>query len=411
MTESRIKTVLNIKREFEELSYSLDERRIRLWCAARSRSYDRDHGRGGITLVHEATGVSRPSIYAGIAELESDEKLAPHRIRKSGGGRKKITETHPDIMKSLDSLVDPESRGDPESPLRWTRKSTTTLAEELVQQGYQISSSKVGELLSDLDYSLQSNKKTKEGSHHPDRNEQFEYINEQVKQFQAEEQPVISVDTKKKENLGNFKNSGQEWRPKKQPRQVNAHDFPDKERGKVVPYGIYDIQHNQGWVSVGINNDTAEFAVNTIRTWYHKIGNQRYPHMNQLMITADCGGSNGYRVRLWKKELQQLSNDLGLSISVCHYPPGTSKWNKIEHRMFSFISQNWKGQPLIDRQTVIELIGNTTTQKGLEIQTELDEKVYQKGIKVSDAQMNALNIEKHTFHGEWNYTIHPQNKA
>jgi transposase len=399
---------LNISAEFLDLSFSFDERRTRLWCAAKARSYNREHGRGGVKIVHDATGVSRRRIYDGLKELTDQESLSVERVRRPGGGRKKITDIYPNILETLEALVDPDSRGDPESPLRWTCKSTYKLAEQLSSQGYAISHSQVAELLSELKYSLQSNKKTKEGSNHPDRDRQFGHINETVKDFQSRNQPVISVDTKKKENLGEYKNSGREYRPIKNPLEVNGHDFPDKELGKVVPYGIYDLNENKGWVSVGVNNDTSEFAVNAIRTWIQQVGKPRYPEMDSLLITADCGGSNGYRVRLWKRELQTLANEEKLSIRVAHYPPGTSKWNKIEHRMFSFISQNWRGKPLVSRQTVIELIGNTTTKTGLEIKVVLDEKLYQKGIQVPDEEIQNLNIHKNAFHGEWNYTIKPQ---
>ena len=402
------KALMGIAQEFEEISCALDERRIRLWCAARALSYNRAYSRGGVMLVHQATGVSRRRIYAGISELIKEEDLPVNRVRRPGGGRKKTIDKYPDILDALEALVEPDSSGDPQSALRWTCKSTYKLADELSAQGYQVCYHQVGSLLKDLDYSLQSNKKRKEGASHPDRDAQFVHINEAVKAFHAKGQPALSVDTKKKENIGEYKNQGREWRPTKHPRDVNVYDFIDKDLGKVVPYGLYDSQYNQGWVSIGINNDTAQFAVHAIRTWYHQVGNVLYPDMAALLITADCGGSNGYRVRLWKRELQQLANELNIAITVCHYPPGTSKWNKIEHRMFSFISQNWRGKPLIDRQTVLELIGHTKTKKGLEIIAVLDENVYQKGIKVSDEDMEALHIEKHDFHGEWNYTIKPQ---
>lgn len=405
---SKNNEILVIRQEFGEISFSLDERRTRLWCAARSRAYNRKNGRGGVTAVHKATGVSRRRIYEGLKEIEYPEKLDKSRIRRSGGGRKKISESQPSILEALESLVEPDSRGDPESPLRWTSKSTYKLSEELKRQGYEASHAHVGKLLNDLGYSLQSNKKTKEGSQHPDRDAQFGYINDQVKRFHAANQPAISVDTKKKENIGEYKNPGREYCPKNQPMKVSGHDFPDKELGKVVPYGIYDLRLNKGWVSIGINNDTAEFAVNAIRTWYHEVGKVVYPKMKSLLITADCGGSNGYRVRLWKRELQKLADESKIAISVCHYPPGTSKWNKIEHRMFSFISKNWRGKPLIDRQTVIELIGHTETKNGLKIKVVIDENIYKKGIRITDEEMKKINLEKDRFHGEWNYKIKPQ---
>ncbi len=401
------KAIFITQQEFRDIEYSLDERRIRLWCAAKAKAYNREHGRGGISMVCYATGVSRPRIYSGLKEIDSSDKLDKNKVRRSGGGRKTIIEKYPDILGKLDNLVDPESRGDPESPLRWTTKSTYLLAEELKNRGCSISHSQVGKLLSHLGYSLQSNKKTKEGSQHIDRDKQFSHINKQVQKYHSSNQPVISVDTKKKENLGEYKNAGKEYRPKGNPQEVNGHDFPNKDLGKVVPYGIYDLKENKGWVSLGINNDTAEFAVNSIRTWYQKMGKQIYPAMKSLLITADCGGSNGYRVRLWKVELQKLAKELNITIRVAHYPPGTSKWNKIEHRMFSFISKNWRGKPLIDRTTVIELIGHTTTKKGLEIKAVLDENEYKKGIKISEEKMEQIKIERDLFHGEWNYKIKP----
>jgi len=403
------KEVLIICQEFSEISFSLDERRTRLWCAAKSRAYNRKNGRGGVTAVHKATGVSRRRIYEGLKEIADPEKLDKDRIRRSGGGRKKTAESQPSISEALEALVDPDSRGDPESSLRWTSKSTYKLSEELNRQGYKISHAQVGKLLDSLGYSLQSNKKTKEGSQHADRDAQFRYINDEVKRFHSDNQPAVSVDTKKKENIGEYKNSGREYCPKKQPLEVNGHDFPDKESGKAVPYGIYDLKQNRGWVSIGINNDTAEFAVNAIRTWYYKVGKTVYPKMKSLLITADCGGSNGYRVRLWKRELQKLSDEADITISVCHYPPGTSKWNKIEHRMFSFISKNWRGKPLIDRQIVIELIGHTVTKNGLKIEVVIDNNIYKKGIRVTDEEMRKINLEEALFHGEWNYKIRPQN--
>lgn len=408
MKADKLDDILVIEKEYSEISFSLDERRVRLWCAVKARAYDRKHGRGGIMALHKATGVSRRRIYAGIQEICESNKADKERVRKPGGGRKKITKTQPKILEAIDNLIEPDSKGDPMSPLRWTSRSTYKLSEELQKQGHKISHTQVSKLLRTLGYSLQSNKKSNEGSKHPDRNQQFEWINKRVKYFHKRNQPAISVDTKKKENVGEFKNAGQEYRPKGKPIKVNTHDFPDKELGKVVPYGIYDLNRNHGWVSVGINNDTAEFAVNAIRTWYHTVGKIVYPRMKMLLITADSGGSNGYRVKLWKKELQKLSNELFLAITTCHYPPGTSKWNKIEHRMFSFISKNWRGKPLIDRQTVIELIGHTRTKSGLEIKVVLDENFYEKNIKVTDAEMEGFNIKKAKFHGEWNYTIKPQ---
>jgi len=407
MSDSRLSAGKEIKGKFEALSFCLNERSRRIWAATEARSY----GWGGITMVSQAVGIDPKTIRKGLSELEDPDRLAEDRVRKSGGGRKKLTEKYSNLVRDLDSLVDPVTRGDPESPLRWTCKSTYKLAEGLTRQDYQISQRTVWKLLSDLGYSLQANKKTKEGAHHPDRNAQFEHIYETVRSFQKEHHPVLSVDTKKKENIGNFKNNGKEYAQKSHPREVNGHDFPDKRLGKVSPYGVYDIARNKGWVSVGISHDTAEFAVHTIRSWWYKMGQPFYGKSDKLLITADCGGSNGYRVRLWKRELQKLANELNKTIHVCHFPPGTSNWNKIEHRMFSYISENWRGRPLITRETVVNLIGNTNTKKGLEIQAQLDENVYEKGIKVSDEEMSHLHLEKEAFHGEWNYKILPQKSA
>ncbi len=397
-----------IEEEFNDIAYALDERRVRLWCAARAKAYDREYGRGGVMAVHKATGVSRPRIYGGLKEIESEQKLEKGCVRRQGGGRKKITEKQPGILEDLENLVEPLSRGDPESPLRWTCKSTYQLRDELNAQGYTISQPQVGKLLIKLEYSLQAPSKTQEGGSHPDRDAQFNYINEQVKAFQAHGLPAISVDTKKKENIGNYANKGREYHKKGQPPQVKVYDFVDKKLGKVAPYGIYDMWRNEGFVNVGISHDTAEFAVNSIRTWWHEMGQSEYPSPIDLLLTADCGGSNGYRVRLWKIELQKLANELDMNIHVCHFPPGTSKWNKIEHKMFCYITKNWRGRPLSSRETVVNLIGNTTTTKGLKINAKLDENVYEKGRKVSDEELAAVNIEYANFHGDWNYTIKPR---
>jgi hypothetical protein len=340
--------------------------------------------------------------------LETDHPLSSERIRKPGGGRKSLTVTQPELLHALEALVEPVTRGDPESPLRWTSKSTYKLAAELTQQDYQVGQRTVCQLLAALGYSLQANRKTREGASHPDRDAQFASINEMVKEFQHRGQPVISVDTKKKEKIGNFKNSGREYCPKGRPQEVKVYDFLDKALGKVIPYGVYDLTQNTGWVSVGITHDTAQFAVESIRHWWYEMGRPVYPAAQEILVTADCGGSNGYRVRLWKVELQHLANELQVILQVCHFPPGTSKWNKIEHKMFSYISQNWRGKPLLTRETVVNLIGNTTTKTGLEIQVRLDQRSYKKGIKVSDEEFNQVNIEKADFHGEWNYRIHPQ---
>lgn len=400
-----------IKFEFDDISFSLDERRTRLWCAAKARVHNRLYGKGGVMIVHKATNISRPTIYAGLQEVEGEDKLDKNRNRKKGGGRKKITEKYPNILTDLENLVEPLSRGDPESPLRWTCKSTYNLGAELVEQGYQISQRKVGDLLSELGYSLQSNRKTEEGGHHPDRNAQFEYINETVKTFQKQGWPAVSVDTKKKENIGNYANKGQAYQPKGQSKKVNVYDFVNKELGKVAPYGIYDLSSNEGFVNVGISADTAEFAVNSIRSWWSEMGKEKYPSAPELLITADCGGSNGYRVRLWKIELQKLADEIGMTINVCHFPPGTSKWNKIEHKMFCHISRNWRGEPLITRETVVNLIGNTKTKNGLTIRAKLDENIYEKGKEITDEELNAIHLEKSDFHGEWNYKIKPKNMA
>lgn len=346
------KLELIIKEKFDNLSPCLNERSRRIWAATEAKSY----GWGGISAVSRATGIDHKTIRTGLIELNDKNKLAVNLIRKKGGGRKKVKETNPNIIKSLESLVEPATRGDPESPLRWTSKSTYKLAAELTDKGMKVSHPTVGRLLSELGYSLQANKKTQEGGKHPDRNAQFEYINEKTKTFQECKQPVISVDTKKKENIGNLKNNGKEYCKTRNPTEVKVYDFIDKKLGKVAPYGIYDIIQNKGWVNVGISSDTAEFAVESIRTWWHEMGKSMYPKAKEILITADCGGSNGYRVRLWKWELHKLADELNMTIHVSHFPPGTSKWNKIEHKMFSFISKNWRGKPLIDRATVINLI-------------------------------------------------------
>jgi hypothetical protein len=346
-----------------------------------------------------------PTIRRGISELEQPLKLSPMQSRQQGGGRKNHTVHYPDLPDALDALIDPVMRGDPESPLRWTCKSTRHLASELNQQGYDIGSSCVRFLLHELEYSLQGNRKTREGDDHPDRNEQFLYINDQVKKFLQAGQPVISVDTKKKANLGNFSNKGREYCPKGKPLETKMHDFPDEELGKAIPYGVYDIGRNEGWVNVGIDHDTAQFAANSIRRWWTRMGHHRFPNATRLLITADSGGSNGYKRRLWKTELQKLADFMGVNITVCHFPPGTSKWNKIEHRLFSFITQNWRGKPLYDLVTVVNLICHTTTNKGLVVKSAVDTKVYPTGIEVSDAELASVKLKPHNFHGEWNYTV------
>jgi Rhodopirellula transposase DDE domain len=394
-----------VRKKFEMLEPIFDEQARRLWAATEAKV----HGYRGISVVARATGLSRTTIHQGIKDIDGlCEHLALEkgkRIRASGGGRKSINEHDPTLRLDIERLVEPTTRGDPESPLRWTCKSTRQLAAALQAQGHAVGRQKVADLLTELGYSLQANRKTKEGADNPDRDAQFNYINEQVVAFLKCNQPVISVDTKKKELVGNFKNAGQEWQPQGQPEQVKGHDFPDPELGKANPYGVYDQGANNGWVSVGTDHDTAEFAVESIRRWWNKMGRSRYPEAYKLLITADGGGSNGYRVRLWKIALQRFSNETGLSISVCHFPPGTSKWNKIEHRMFSYISMNWRGKPLISHETIVNLIGNTTTRTGLSINAELDNNSYEKGIHVSDEELKLVNLTKAKFRGEWNYTI------
>lgn len=376
-------------------------------------------GRGGVSVVAKAVGISRTTIYAGMEELKSattaaaDETsttggVAARRVRAQGGGRKRLTEKDATLLSDLDALVEPTARGDPQSPLRWTCKSTPRLARELAEQGHRVSQRSVCDLLAKLNYSLQSTRKTREGGLHPDRDAQFHHIAAMAAQYQAAGDPVISVDTKKKELVGDFKNGGQEWRPKGNPEPVRAYDFIDPELGKVAPDGVYDIAANQGWVSVGVDHDTAEFAVESIRRWWREMGNPLYPRARRLLITADCGGSNGYRVRLWQIQLQELSDELNLSIQVHHFPPGISKWNKIEHRMFCHITNNWRGRPLVSREVVVNLIGSTTSDAGLRIRSQLDANVYEAGIKVSDEELAKLAIERDPFHGEWNYRFRPR---
>ena len=387
----------------------MDEATLRLWAATEARSL----GRGGVSAVAKASGMSRTTIYAGLAELKTalpvSEGEARARVRAVGGGRKKLTAKDAHLLRDLDALVEPTSRGDPMSPLRWTCKSTYRLADELKQQGHAVSQRTVCDLLSQMEYSLQSTRKTREGRQHEDRDAQFSFIAQRVAEFQAAGDPVISVDTKKKELIGDFKNAGKEWQPRGAPEKVRVHDFIDPELGKVAPYGVYDLTANSGWVNIGIDHDTAEFAVQSIRRWWHEMGNASYPRARRLLITADCGGSNGYRVRLWQRELQKLADELRVTIQVCHFPPGTSKWNKIEHRMFCHITANWRGRPLISRQVIVNLIGNTTTRNGLRIRAAIDENAYAKGIKISDEELATLAIERDAFHGEWNYRVPPRN--
>lgn len=396
-----------VGRRFERLSPYLDERLRRLWAAAEAETL----GFGGASAVERSTGVSRRAIALARRELKAGPPVpgsaAAGRIRAPGGGRKKSTDKHPELLSSLLALVEPDSRGDPEKPLRWTSKSVRHLAAELRAQDFQVSHQLVAELLQAEGYSLQANVKTREGGNHPDRNAQFEHINQRIGQVQAEGQPVISVDTKKKELVGDFKNSGREWRPKGQPEAVRVHDFLIPELGRANPYGVYDLAHNQGWVSVGTDHDTAAFAVSTIRRWWAGMGQELYPAATHLLITADGGGSNGSRNRLWKRELQSLANDTGLTIEVAHLPPGTSKWNKIEHRLFSFISQNWRGRPLTSHEVIVQLIAATTNRKGLAVHAEIDSGNYPTGTKVTKREMAQLHLVRAPFHGEWNYTIHP----
>jgi hypothetical protein len=395
-----------VHQKFTALLPILDERGRRLWAAAEAKAI----GRGGVSMVSKATGLSRTTIHQGIKELAHATPLptgTAARIRAKGGGRKPMVTINPAILQDLESLVEPTTRGDPESPLRWTCKSTRQLSAALQNMGYLIGRQKVSELLADLGYSLQANRKVREGSSHPDRDAQFRYIYLLVKEFQSCNQPIISVDTKKKELVGDFKNAGREWQPTGRPEPVRVHDFVDKTLGKVNPYGVYDQTANVGWVSVGTDHDTASFAVQSIRRWWLKMGCHTYPEAKRLLITADGGGSNGYRIRLWKIELQRFANEQGIEIAVCHFPPGTSKWNKIEHRMFSHISMNWRGKPLTSHEVIVNLIANTTTCHGLAIQAELDNNTYPKGIKVTDDQLDDINLVADEFHGDWNYSILP----
>jgi len=401
-----------ITAKFQALSGRLDEATLRRWAAVEARSL----GRGGISAVAKAIGMSRTTIHAGLVELKAAGSPTPvtrrearARVRASGGGRKKLTAKDADLLRDLDALVEPTSSGDPMSPLRWTCKSTYRLAEELKRLGHEVSQRTVCDLLTQMEYSLQSTRKSREGGQHEDRDAQFAHIARAVAEYQAAGNPVVSVDTKKKELIGDFKNGGKEWQPKGVPEEVRVHDFIDPELGKVAPYGVYDLTANAGWVNVGINHDTAEFAVESIRRWWREMGATTYPCARRLLITADCGGSNGNRVRLWRRELQKLADELNLTIRVCHFPPGTSKWNKIEHRMFCHITANWRGRPLLSRQVVVNLIGHTTTREGLRIQAAIDENAYAKGIKVTDEELATLAIERDEFHGEWNYQLSPRN--
>ena len=399
-----------IATKFRALAPFLDERKRRLWAAAEALAL----GRGGVTAVAAATGLQRNTIRVGVRELQADTPTAPSsdkRVRAPGGGRKAVTEHDPTLVRDLEALVEPVTRGDPMSPLRWTCKSTRQLAVELSRQGHRVSHRKVAELLHGLNYSLQGNRKTREGTSHPDRDSQFAYINAQTEAFQRRGQPVISVDTKKKELVGDFKNAGREWQPAGHPEPVRVHDFIDRDLGKVIPYGVYDVAANQGWVSVGTDHDTPAFAVEAVRRWREQMGRPTYPEATELLITADGGGSNGSRARLWKTELQQLADETGLRITVCHFPPGTSKWNKIEHRMFCHITQNWRGRPLVSHEAIVHLIGSTTTRAGLTIRADIDTNPYPTGIKVTDAELAAVRLEPAEFHGDWNYVISPNDRT
>lgn len=395
-----------ILRRFEALTPFLDERTRRLMVAAEARAI----GFGGITLVARATGVSRDTISRGLEELDSATSPPAGGVRRPGGGRKKTVDVDPTLREDLEKLINPTERGDPESPLRWTAKSLRHLAKELKLLGHQTSHRMVAEILHDLGYSLQANRKTLEGSSHPDRDAQFEHINGQAQEYFATSDPVISVDTKKKELVGEFKNGGREWRPQGMAERVKVHDFVDPDLGRAIPYGVYDLAANSGWVSVGVDHDTSSFAVETIRCWWNSMGCKRYPGTGRLLITADGGGSNGVRSRLWKVELQKLADEIGIPLSVSHFPPGTSKWNKIEHRLFSFITQNWRGKPLVSHEVIVNLIASTTTEKGLRVQAKLDQAKYPTGRKVSDREIDELDLRPDSFHGEWNYTIYPRGR-
>ena len=396
-----------IRQKFVNIAQDLDERGRRRWAASEALSL----GRGGITAVADATGISDRTIRNGILELNDPNSLPAGRQRRHGSGRKSRTSEQPGLVAALERLVEPDSRGDPQSPLRWTCKSTRALANALRADGFQVSYTKVGQLLKSSGFSLQSNRKTREGADHPDRNAQFEHIAKRVKARQRSGEPALSVDTKKKEVLGNLKNPGKTYRRKRNPVKVNVHDFPDPELGKAIPYGVYDLNHNEAGVSVGITHDTAEFAVEAIRRWWRQLGTKRYRNPRRLLITADSGGSNSARNRLWKVELQKFADETGMIIEVCHFPPGTSKWNKIEHRLFCHITRNWQGVPLETLEIVVKLIGATRTNTGLEVHCWLDEDHYDKGRKVTDAEMNQLFIKRNVFHGEWNYEFHPRRQC
>jgi len=395
-----------LARKFEVLARVLDERTRRLVAAAEAQAI----GFGGVTAVAQASRLSRGTIIRGLAELQTASKPARgQRIRRKGAGRKRTMDQDATLKRDLESLVEPVTRGDPESPLRWTCKSVRQLAAQLKRMGHKTSHRMVAEILHSMDYSLQANRKTLEGASHPDREAQFHHLSDRIQAFQAERQPVISVDTKKKELVGDFQNNGRERRPKGDPEKVRVHDFVIlPQLGRVAPYGVYDVTQNAGWVSVGVDHDTAAFAAQSIRRWWESMGREAYPQAARLLITADSGGSNGARVRLWKLELQKLADETGLRISICHLPPGTSKWNKIEHRLFSFLSQNWRGKPLVSHQVIVNLIAATTTKAGLRVRAEVDPGRYPQGVKVTDKEVASIRIERDRFHGDWNYTILPR---
>ena len=395
--------VNGIRRKYNALVEDLDERGRRRWAATEAEAI----GYGGIAAVAQATGMSDRTIRNGIREIRENRTLPAGRQRRVGGGRKSLETKQQNLANAVERLVEPTERGDPQSPLRWTCKSLTNLRRELEAQGHSVGRTKISQVLHRLGYSLQGNRKTREGKDHPDRDAQFEHIAARVKAYRRGGRPAISVDTKKKENLGEKANGGREYRPKGSPREVDTHDFPDKKRGKAIPYGVYDIQENEAWVSIGINCDTAEFAVAAIDCWWRELGRKRYHQPTRLLITADCGGSNGHRNRLWKIELQKLANTTGLIVEVCHYPPGTSKWNKIEHRLFCHITRNWRGVPLESHQVVVNLVSSTRTNEGLEVHCWLDEREYKKGRKITDHEMETVRIKRNKFHGDWNYEIHP----
>jgi transposase len=393
----------HLREKYSALSAGMGEAMRRRWAAVEARAL----GHGGLARVSEATGLSRPTIRRGLRELDEGAPLCATRQRAAGGGRPRREAEDPKLLRDLDGLVDPVTRGDPSSPLRWTCKSTNRLAEELRARGHTVSHQTVGRLLHELHYSLQADRKTREGADHPDRDAQFHYIARNVRQFQRRGQPAISVDTKKKELVGPFKNAGREWQPRGEPEKVNVYDFPNLADGKAVPYGVYDLAQNEGWVSVGTDHDTPAFAVAAIRQWWMRMGQAAYPTATELLITADSGGSNSVRARLWKVELQRLADQTGLHITVCHFPPGTSKWNKIEHRMFCHITTNWRGRPLVSYQVVISLIAHTTTTNGLKVRARLDRRSYPTGIKVTNDEFVAVRLTRSKFHGDWNYTIAP----